>query len=109
MSLGCLLGVSGVAFGCLCGGSVLSFGMFFHVFFVLVCFLSLWFRFVICIVLLCFSLIAFASRVLQVVKRVTPDPPQGHAAAVPHECRQPFFPNGSWTVIRSGTEKPMEY
>ena len=28
------------------------------------------------------SLIAFASKVLQVVKRVTPDPPQGHTAAV---------------------------
>ena len=30
----------------------------------------------------CFPLIAFASRVLQEVKRVTPDPPLGHAAVV---------------------------
>ena len=35
-----------------------------------------------------FSLIAFASRVLEVVNRVTPDPPQGHAAVVAHRNSQ---------------------
>ena len=39
------------------------------------------------------SLIAFASRVLQVVKRVTSDPPHGHAAAVPQECSLACFSN----------------
>ena len=83
VSLLCLWGVSGMSLGlplvCLCGISVVSLGCllgvsrgvsvvdlcclfaFLSCVFVLICFLSLWFGFVICMVLLCFECYLFCT------------------------------------------------